>query len=681
MMKRKIKKLQKTTILKSSSEIYKLGWKNSKYNWKSLTLLFTSALLASILIFTSLALENLLQNFNTTSVWYLGYGMFETLKSTIIIIGTLTILLMAVSLEYYAIHRLYDYNLLVALGIRKKHLHLLIGLEYGGTLLTALLMGSILGVCITNILQKIILSTFTNITATSVEWVKVFLLTSLICLGIYFFSAILNFEIFLEKDLNNRFGKMGEQHDKLRFQKILIGIGLLLCIAGIFYYKIAKFNEPIFGLLAFFLGLYFIFRILCFQILQKLKNGKHYIKTIFYLNDFYYRYKKNFNYMYILFIFHIIVLFYFVLQIATLLPFEDSEELYPYDYVCLGDETDNTFFDEMANEYDIEMISLEMVRFTVAGGDPTYVGGFSDIYLQGQNIGISNSTYESLTGESLSLTDKEVLAIIQQDISDSYHLLDWDGVSNDLDLHTGLPETYWWAERTKVFYDDYIIVETLRDTIFGYFSYGYQENVVVFSDEAFTNLQVDASESNLTGATMLYLITTTSASEDTISTLMEAYDELHPEYSSFTTAINNVYSTDTLLQNTQSEFLMKLIIYAFLFIFFVLGAPYITLSKTFTEMNELKTKNQLYRCMGMTYKERCKTFYRNLYISSILPILCALFTSFLLLLLVLNMRSVTSEEWSPIRINIFVLWGIYLLVQMIGILVTRYITKRKVIQS
>ena len=77
----------------------------------------------------------------------------------------------------------------------------------------------------------------------------------------------------------------------------------------------------------------------------------------------------------------------FGFQAISIIEAEEAEELYPYDFMCIVDDGDDAFFEELKEEYGAEMTEYPMVR--VATLDKTeHVEGRGERTIQGQQIGI-----------------------------------------------------------------------------------------------------------------------------------------------------------------------------------------------------------------------------------------------------------------------------------------------------
>ena len=103
----------------------------------------------------------------------------------------------------------------------------------------------------------------------------------------------------------------------------------------------------------------------------------------------------NTGYLYVLMAAQFSVVFLCSLQMISVIFSEDAEKLYPYDMVCISDETDIEFFNKIEEEYKLSIESYPMVR--VSNYDSTEaLESAEQKTVQGQHIGVSESTYHDL---------------------------------------------------------------------------------------------------------------------------------------------------------------------------------------------------------------------------------------------------------------------------------------------
>ena len=93
---------------------------------------------------------------------------------------------------------------------------------------------------------------------------------------------------------------------------------------------------------------------------------------------------------------HVFALSLFSIKFISTRIADDPEDMYPYDYVYLANSQDGQYFERLERECQAKIYSFPMVRATTL--DNTEMPNqFTDIVVQqGQNIGISESTYREL---------------------------------------------------------------------------------------------------------------------------------------------------------------------------------------------------------------------------------------------------------------------------------------------
>ena len=95
-------------------------------------------------------------------------------------------------------------------------------------------------------------------------------------------------------------------------------------------------------------------------------------------------------------ILNVCAVFYFLFQVVSVTIAEKPESLYPYDFVCIADDGDDAIFDRIKNGYQAKIIEYPMVRVANADKTEQNEGVQQGKRPQGQQIGISESTYKQL---------------------------------------------------------------------------------------------------------------------------------------------------------------------------------------------------------------------------------------------------------------------------------------------
>lgn len=149
--------------------------------------------------------------------------------------------------------------------------------------------------------------------------------------------------------------------------------------------------------IAFFAGLYLSLRNIFSIFLERIKHKKQkkYYKNLLMNHRFYYRMNTVSRYILFFSLMSFLSCFYFGIQFISTINAEKAESLYPYDFMCIADKSDDKLFEKIKEKYHATLTEYPMVR--VANADKTeHLEGREETIIQGQQIGISESTYYKL---------------------------------------------------------------------------------------------------------------------------------------------------------------------------------------------------------------------------------------------------------------------------------------------
>ena len=167
---------------------------------------------------------------------------------------------------------------------------------------------------------------------------------------------------------------------------------------------------------------------------------------------------------------------------------EDPETLFPYDYVFLANETDGALLGEFQEACGAELTAYPMVRATTVDNTEMPDDMRQPMIPQGQNIGISESTYRQLKealgekAEELKLDDEGnfVHIVYQQDAAAKAKPVDWYLGLETPYVHIGTPVyPYNMLDRETIFPPRQITGEE-TESLIGCFRQGKYENLIVF---------------------------------------------------------------------------------------------------------------------------------------------------------------------------------------------------------
>ena len=400
----------------------------------------------------------------------------------------------------------------------------------------------------------------------------------------------------------------------------------------------------------------------------------------------------------------VLVLFVFGKGMISAKIAEKPETLFPYDFMCMATEEDEPFWNQLQEKYDIKLQEYPMIRVTNVDNSEKMDDIRTVIMPQGQHIGISESTYKKLSEAvgkkakdlNLSADGKDVYIIYQQAKSVKAHPLDYLNSRTKPYLHIGQPlESYWYLDREKI-YPKRLVKGEKIDVLTGAFRQGSEENLVVFSDEYFTNVQDDWKKYNwITGdpvqkeeavegvgihhwPTRLVLLNVKDADYDVVEKELQTFRKAHEEDERFDQDVLSCYSKRTSIDQMKSERFMTTVVDIFIMGAFLLGSILVIYLKYESEMKEKKHRNQFLTCIGMRTKERIRVIRTETRIFFLGPLVILLVTVPLLTVEIWKMRQYTGADCGKYAKYLLLLTGIYLVVQGIGVKVIEWYTIRKV---
>jgi len=238
-----------------------------------------------------------------------------------------------------------------------------------------------------------------------------------------------------------------------RRTKLFITAGIIICMIAIFEYRQLRNHESMYLLFAFFAGIFLLIRFVGAGYLRRAKKTPAYLPQMLNRNHLYYKSKTTARYVLALTILNVCAVFYFLFQVVSVTIAEKPESLYPYDFVCIADDGDDAIFDRIKNGYQAKIIEYPMVRVANADKTEQNEGVQQGKRPQGQQIGISESTYKQLKkyvdssykeeAMHLDRNGKKVYLVHQQDRSVKAQPVDWTFGKKKPFLHIGLPCEYY----------------------------------------------------------------------------------------------------------------------------------------------------------------------------------------------------------------------------------------------
>ena len=609
------------------------------------------------------------------------------------------VLIITVLISYLG-KRIPEYVFLQRMGISKKDLKKMVLYEAAISYLASIIGGFFVGK-ILNIGLKTLIIQALNI---NFKLGKVAFFTyPLICVLIL---CIYGLSFLLVKELESDFliitntketARVEKLRGKFRIPKIVLGI--VLCVYSVYAYSKIYHYESAFLIIMFFAGLYLSLRNILSVFLEytKRKNEKKYYKNLLKNNRFYYRINTISRYILFFSLMSFLSCFYFGIQFISIINDEKAENLYPYDFMCIADRADDKIFEKIKEKYHATVVEYPMVR--VANADKTeHSEGRGEVVIQGQQIGISESTYYKLKKaidpsykkKSLKLdkNGKKVYIVHQQDRSTKAQPLDWYYNKKLPDLHIGLPCEYCdHADHETTYYEKIVAGEEIS-SLTGCYSTPKCENLVVFSDEYFEKAKNEWKDTDVLtgykeerynaiygdegepyiveGPTKLVLIQTDEKYMDQIDRELESKEEKHKYIGNYDSTVKFHYSSKTAILDMKTERAVKALICIYIILTLSVLNWIMLYAMHEMEKKEKTEREQFLIFMGMDKNERKKMNRREWYVYWIIPtIILVISTAFFMRdTMVARMYTEDMREICELQeIELLIIWivinGIY----------------------
>ena len=635
---------------KQNRLFYHIVWKNFKRNWKDYSLILVSNTILFAVMVVGFCMKEILNGKYEIENRQLFGGLSEILLNAMIPIIILSVFVIIVLFFYYIKCRARNFGVFLTLGMRRKTLYYFTALEFVSVFVSSLVIGAGIGRATTAMIGN----TFGKMIGINGNQmnvgIKPYALSIALVVAIYIVALLVSKEIF--GDFN-----VGKSTDLRAVAEKIPGksrvlwlvAGVLICSFSVLQYsKLYRFENE-YLLLVFFVGVFLIIRYGIAVWLMRERNEKKYLNKLMFHNQLFHKSKTNAGFISVLTITQFCILFYFAFQIGGTLIAEEAEDMFPYDFVCYADESDDELFAELQQKYQVELYEYPMLR--VSAYDSTEVRENemqSQKPIQGQHVGIAESTYHALKKQlnpsyeekSLGLDPKgsDIYIVYQQDKSiKAQPTAFYSPIKKPL-LHIGQPcrsvDAFSFG-RKDVGYKFYEVKGEEIGSLTGIFRQGTRENLIVFSDEYFekmkdlwktTNLrtgeQILEEENRILdvtitqGVTKLVLI---NAGENVkeVGEELKAFEQKHLEKETkiyygflsagvYDTSIAYHYGKAEMIQSIHTERAMKLIMNVAAVVLFFLMNLMVLIVKMLSERDLNVKRSEFLECMGMYKKSRMK---------------------------------------------------------------------------
>lgn len=665
---------------KYSHLFYRIVWKNFKSNWKDYILfLFCTSLVTSFVIF-GYGLQTILDGTHNSEGIGLIHGLNEILFRAMIPLAILSVFIIVVLFLHYVKCRAKNFGVFLTIGMRRKTLYYFIFLEFLSVFILSLIIGTLVG---SVFLQLFIRFSSAFVGKIAIESVGIGMLfaktlgTLLLLMVVSYMAAhniFTDFNVGQSTELNAISEKM-----PLRFRKIFIIAGIGICVyCGVMYSELRNF-ENIYYIVGFFAGVYFIVRYGIAEILMNERKRRTYIKKLMIHNPLFHKLNTNTGYILVLSVLAFCIMYIFSMQIASVKIAEDMDVIFPYDMMCVADNEDDEFFEQLQEKYSIDYVSYPMVR--VCAYDATEeVEHREQIHpligrIQSQNIGISESTYHVLKNNlnsgyeakdlNLDVEGNSVYIVHQQDKSVKAQPIDFflsrkEQVlsigqpilgNHDLAIMNGEDEHYRFRE----------IAGEEIGSLTGTFRQGLRENLVVFSDEYF-----EKETLTYQGPAKLVLIRFKSEDADEILSEMTEFQDRHIDDESFDASVLSYYTKQDGTNIITSERVMKMTMNGLVIVIFLIMYFILIIIKMLSEI-EINWKRALFlNHMGMREKERFQLLKKEyFYYYYLLPVIIGTIAAVIFTIMMFIARMYSVEDILHYIIYVLPLWGAFYVVSLL----------------
>ena len=668
--------------------------KNFIKNWKDYVLLLVCNVVIFGFVVTGFGMQEILSGLSE----YQGLGMFSgvttILLNALIPMAIISVIVIIILFFCYLKCRARNNGVLLTLGMRRGSLYYFVALEFISVVVISLIIGSLLGTGILYVFAQYTGGMLGETIGLSLISPKTYFKAILTVLVLYVISVMASSDIFTDFNVGRTTDLRSMRERIFRSgQVIFIVAGAVITGFCIYSYGQIYRYESMLLLAGTFVGLLFIILFGIAKFLLDERKKPEYLKKMLLHNQLFHKSRTNSAFIYAIILIQACVLFYFSFQGISSSIAECVDELYPYDLVCIADDGDDEFFEKLQDKYEMTMLTYPMVRVASYDSTEKREQGFTSI--QGQHIGISESTYHALKKQldpdyeakdlGLDSEGKKVYIVYQQDLSAKAKRVDYTMSSKKPLLHAGVVcpyfASYTVSRGQDTVYEYKKIAGEEIESLIGVFQQGLREDIIVYSDEYFavameawkdTNILTgekfqDESEKipDVTlrqGPTKLVLI---NANEENMKGILEnipEFDERHELDKDYDRSVAAYYVKADSARTLQAERIMKIAMNILLIILFFIMNIMLIIIKILSEKEMCTRRADFLKCMGMRTKDR-KGYVKKeiLYYFHILPLAISMLVSTLFTVAVFHARQYTMVNIKQYLCYMFPIWGVYIL--------------------
>lgn len=377
-----------------------IAWKSFLFNYRKRILYYLSVIIAMAEMFVFVAVNNSL-TWNTNNL-QLKYGIVTEVLLHVGLLVIAMILVICYSLHHYVMERVKDYKVLLLMGVRSARIIRILILEYAIGFLLSVACGVLLGNGLYGALRAVVNQFAGNVMGTQMPDKSVYVTV----IGLSVMAMMLVTVIVLiwfgrqDPDEILLWEVKNEPQPAQKMAKIYLVAGtVVLAIAWLSYrYLLVDISVWVGSFALWSVGCWLV-AMGGLSLFLKFFEGhtRPFAMNRIYLSQYNQKYKTIMKMAAVFLFLDVYILSLLNARIASYTPV--SPEKYPYDVVWMTVEEGMKQGENVAKEYDAKLITIPMIRLS----------DFCDY----EAIGISETGYKKLTGQSIDLNNREILISYQ----------------------------------------------------------------------------------------------------------------------------------------------------------------------------------------------------------------------------------------------------------------------------
>ena len=674
--------------------LYRVLWKDMRYRRKDISYLFLSAFLSALFLFLGLGIY---QNFSGSygeDGGMLGLGLVEIVRDFLVAILFIGLFLVSSAMSFYQKRRMAGMGLIETLGIRSGTLFATWVGEIIACLAAAVALSWGIGSLGLYLLCKGIERWMPGYESTGTAGVGVYIwtLAGTALLGLCGYAASYEMQRgSASTDTRNAAAKWEPVTGRFTIASaVAAGILGILCLS---FYGQRRMAESLVLACGFLLCAAIVFRSLWGLWMKRgLKDPEKTLPALPKICRTRCRFRTVTRYLSLLTVVHVLCLSVFSVKFLSARIADDPEDLYPYDYVYLANGEDDRYFKQLEEECGAEVYQFPMVRATTL--DNTEMPNqFTEIVVQqGQNIGISETTYRALkelageTWEDLLLDDagRRIHVVYQQDQAARAKPLDWFQWTGKPYVHIGqalMGHDIYTRAKT---YPPREIISEERGSLIGAFRQGKYENLIVFSDAYFEAVKDSWRTTDLlTGEpvsekdavpdvtihewpTRLCLVNVPEEYRAQADEILEEFRTAHAFDEQFDPLVKSAYIGSEGRHQRQMEQQMEMLVNGIVLLMLLAVGMFVLRMRMKMDLPELKQDYRFFVTFGMEEKERIRLMKREVSRYVWVPLALACGISLLLTGILWKLRLYQAADMAAYLKWGLPVWGVYVLAQVLN---------------